>query len=93
MCAAGNSGVDAFELSPARSPFAYTVGATALTSDARATYSNFGKVVDIYAPGSDIVSLGITSRTALATMTGTSMAAPHVSGKVPAIKMKFFAHM
>ncbi|MFC3895773.1 S8 family peptidase [Lentzea rhizosphaerae] len=77
--AAGNSSVDASTASPARVTEAITVGATERT-DARATYSNFGSVLDIFAPGSAITSAWNTSDSATNTISGTSMAAPHVAG-------------
>jgi len=77
--AAGNENADACNSSPARTPTALTTGATTDT-DARSEFSNFGKCVDIFAPGSDIVSAGIDSDTATATHSGTSMASPHVAG-------------
>ena len=80
VAAAGNSNVDACTTSPAGNKVsALTVGATT-TSDVRASYSNFGDCLDLFAPGSSIVSAGISSATATTTMSGTSMAAPHVAG-------------
>jgi subtilisin family serine protease len=77
--AAGNSNADACKSSPARAPSAITVGATTST-DARASYSNFGTCVDLFAPGSSITSDWNTSDTATNTISGTSMATPHVVG-------------
>jgi subtilisin family serine protease len=77
--AAGNSNQPACNYSPARTPNAITVGATT-SLDERAGYSNFGTCVDIFAPGIYIVSTSIASDTAAATMSGTSMASPHVAG-------------
>ncbi len=77
--AGGNSNTDACTSSPASEPTAITVGATAST-DARASYSNFGTCLDIFAPGSGITSDWYTSTTATNTISGTSMAAPHVAG-------------
>jgi subtilisin family serine protease len=77
--AAGNSSANACNYSPARAPHAITVGATTIT-DARASYSNFGSCVDLFAPGSDITSDWNTSDTATNTISGTSMATPHVTG-------------
>jgi len=79
IVAAGNSAADASTSSPARAPSAFTVGATD-KSDVRASFSNYGSLLDIFAPGVSIVSCGITSNTAYATMSGTSMACPHVAG-------------
>jgi subtilisin family serine protease len=80
VAAAGNSNVDACTVSPASNVnSALTVGATT-TTDARATYSNFGACLDLFAPGSGITSAWHTSNTATNTISGTSMAAPHVAG-------------
>jgi subtilisin family serine protease len=77
--AAGNANADACNYSPARVAAAITVGATT-SSDARASYSNFGKCLDLFAPGSAVVSAWHTSSTAAASLNGTSMAAPHAAG-------------
>jgi len=77
--AAGNSNVDACGTSPARAANAITVGATT-TTDARASFSNFGTCLDLFAPGSGILSSWFSSDTATATLSGTSMASPHVAG-------------
>jgi subtilisin family serine protease len=70
---------NACNYSPARVPSAITVGATTKT-DAKASYSNYGTCVDIFAPGSSITSAWYTSTTATNTISGTSMASPHVAG-------------
>ena len=77
--AAGNSNRDACTASPARAADAMTVGSTT-SSDARSSFSNYGSCVDIFAPGSSITSAWYTSATATATISGTSMASPHVAG-------------
>jgi subtilisin family serine protease len=77
--AAGNSGADACNYSPARAGPALTVGATT-SSDARSSFSNHGRCLDLFAPGSSITSAWSTSNTATRTVSGTSMAAPHVTG-------------
>jgi subtilisin family serine protease len=81
VVAAGNSSANACNYSPARVSAAITVGATT-SSDARASYSNFGTCVDIFAPGSGITSAWKNSNTATKTISGTSMASPHVAGAV-----------
>jgi subtilisin family serine protease len=83
VVAAGNSQMDACSYYPASCPDAITVGSTTLgvnNDDQRSSFSNFGSCVDIFAPGSNIVSAGITSPTAYSTKSGTSMACPHVAG-------------
>jgi hypothetical protein len=77
--AAGNDNRNACNYSPARAGAAVTVGATT-SSDARASYSNYGSCLDLFAPGSSITSAWYTSSTATNTISGTSMAAPHVAG-------------
>lgn len=77
--AAGNSNTNACNSSPARAANAITVGATT-TTDSRASFSNFGSCLDIFAPGQGILSAWATSNTATATLSGTSMASPHVAG-------------
>ena len=77
--AAGNSTADACTFSPASAPSAITVGATDIT-DTFASFSNYGTCVKINAPGVDITSAWIGSNTATNTISGTSMAAPHVAG-------------
>ncbi len=77
--AAGNSNANACNASPARAANAITVGSTT-TSDSRSSFSNFGTCLDIFAPGSGILSAWSTSNTATATISGTSMASPHVAG-------------
>jgi len=79
VAAAGNSGADACNFSPARAPSAITIGATD-KNDNRASYSNFGKCVDMYAPGTGITSTWISGASSTRTISGTSMAAPHVAG-------------
>jgi aqualysin 1 len=77
--AAGNSNANASSFSPARVSEAITVGSSRI-NDARSSFSNFGSVVDIFAPGSSITSAWSTSDTAINTISGTSMATPHVAG-------------
>nr|WP_320158879.1 S8 family peptidase [Acinetobacter baumannii] len=81
VVAAGNSNTDACSSSPARVSKAITVAATDNT-DTRASYSNYGSCVDIFAPGSQINSSWIGSNTATKILNGTSMATPHVAGVV-----------
>ncbi|PNP78664.1 hypothetical protein FNYG_08010 [Fusarium nygamai] len=79
VVAAGNEADDAAYYSPASAPSAITVAAID-SSSYRTFWSNFGKAVDIFAPGSDILSAGHLSDSGSVYMSGTSMAAPHVAG-------------
>jgi subtilisin family serine protease len=79
VVAAGNSTKDACNYSPARVPDAVTVGSTTST-DARSSFSNFGKCLDLFAPGTSITSAWHTSDTATNIISGTSMASPHAAG-------------
>jgi len=79
VVAAGNENEDACDSSPAAAENAITVGASTV-EDERAYFSNYGKCVDVFAPGKDITSTWIGSRVATNTISGTSMAAPHVAG-------------
>ena len=79
VVAAGNSTANACQTSPAGEPLAITVGATT-SADARSSFSNYGSCVDVFAPGSGITSAWYTSTTATNTISGTSMASPHVAG-------------
>jgi subtilisin family serine protease len=77
--AAGNSSGDACLTTPARAPRALTVAASTIT-DGKASFSNFGSCVDIFGPGTNITAAWIGSNTATNTISGTSMATPHVAG-------------
>ena len=79
VAAAGNETTDACTRSPASAPTAITVGATTIV-DTKAGYSNYGPCVDIFAPGSGITGGWYGSATATNTISGTSMATPHVTG-------------
>lgn len=77
--AAGNDNADSCSYSPAAAEQAITVGASAL-DDSRAYFSNYGKCNDIFAPGLSILSTWIGSKYAVNTISGTSMASPHIAG-------------
>ncbi|KAB8349456.1 hypothetical protein FH972_023483 [Carpinus fangiana] len=77
--AAGNNGLPTITSSPASEPSACTVGATDI-NDARASFSNFGYLVDIFAPGVNVTSTWIGGPDDTNTISGTSMATPHITG-------------
>ncbi|TVR17180.1 MAG: S8 family peptidase [Balneolaceae bacterium] len=79
VTSAGNANADACNYSPARMQEIITVGATT-SNDSRASYSNYGNCIDIFAPGSSVRSASFGSNTGTTLMSGTSMAAPHVAG-------------
>jgi subtilisin family serine protease len=79
VIAAGNSNLDACSTSPSSTPNAVTVGASDV-NDNRATFSNFGDCVDVFAPGVGILSNNFADSSTGRSLSGTSMAAPHVAG-------------
>ncbi|ANZ41272.1 peptidase S8/S53 subtilisin kexin sedolisin [Lentzea guizhouensis] len=79
VVAAGNFNDDSCKYSPQRVTETINVMATART-DARASFSSYGTCSDLFAPGQDIVSASHSNNTGSATMSGTSMASPHVAG-------------
>jgi subtilisin family serine protease len=79
VVAAGNSNANACLFSPSNVDAAITVGATDI-ADRRASFSNQGSCVDLFAPGVDIRSAWITSDDASRSLSGTSMASPHAAG-------------
>ena len=88
VVAAGNNGANACNYSPARVPAAITVAAST-SSDTLASFSNRGSCVDIVAPGNSILSTWHTGTTATNTISGTSMASPHVAGAVALFFQQF----
>ncbi|ROV88472.1 hypothetical protein VMCG_10455 [Cytospora schulzeri] len=80
VVAAGNDNDDAQNNSPASAAGAVTVGAVDQTTDQKASFSNFGQLVDVFAPGVNVESVSIQNTTATRAMSGTSMASPHVAG-------------
>jgi len=91
VAAGNNYGTDACTRSPASEPKAYTVGSTTST-DARSSFSNIGTCLDIFAPGSSVLSAWNTSDSATYTSSGTSMATPHVAGAAALVFDEFPAH-
>jgi subtilisin family serine protease len=85
VVAAGNDNANACNYSPASATEAVTVGATTST-DTRSSFSNYGTCVNIFGPGSSIYGAWYTSDTAYNTISGTSMASPHVAGLVSLIQ-------
>ncbi|XP_033633509.1 aqualysin-1-like [Asterias rubens] len=79
IAAAGNEAVDACTVTPSRVPEVFAVGAIGL-GDMAPSFSNYGKCVNIFAPGVSIRSVGIKSDTDFISLSGTSMACPHVVG-------------
>lgn len=79
VVAAGNDSSNACNYSPARAPSAITVGSTT-SSDAMSSFSNYGSCVDIFGPGSSVTSAWNSSNTSTNSISGTSMASPHVAG-------------
>ena len=79
VVAGGNDNDESCKLSPAFVPSTITVGPTT-SMDARSSFSNWGACTNIWAPGSDVVSASHTSDTGSTSLSGTSMACPHVSG-------------
>ncbi|BGP21763.1 autophagic serine protease Alp2 [Rhodotorula toruloides] len=77
--AAGNDNRDACSYSPAAAEGAITVGASTI-ADERAYFSNHGKCVDIFAPGLNILSIWNSGNRSVNTISGTSMASPHIAG-------------
>jgi len=86
--AAGGSVTSACNFSPARVPRATTVGATDIT-DNRALFSNIGPCIDVFAPGTNIYSAWYTADDAYATLSGTSMSAPHAAGTAALWRQRF----
>jgi subtilisin family serine protease len=80
VVAAGNESQDTENTSPGSAEAAITVGAIDQTTDRIAVFSNFGALVDIFAPGVDVQSVGIENDSATEVLSGTSMASPHVAG-------------
>lgn len=93
IVAAGNGNMggkeqDACNYSPARAPDAYTVGATT-SSDSKTSWSNFGDCVNIFAPGASITAAWYTGTSDIRTISGTSMASPHVAGVAALLRQAY----
>jgi subtilisin family serine protease len=80
VVAAGNENQNAANTSPASAERAITVGAIDQLDDTRAVFSNFGRIVDVFAPGVEVLSVGHRSDDDSTRKSGTSMASPHVAG-------------
>ena len=80
VVAAGNESQDTENTSPGSAEAAITVGAIDQTTDRMASFSNFGSLVDIFAPGVRVLSSSNSTDTATESLSGTSMASPHVAG-------------
>jgi subtilisin family serine protease len=80
VVAAGNENADTITTSPGSAEAALTVGAFDPVTDRRAFFSNFGPLVDIYAPGVNVLSAGIRNDDDTLVLNGTSMASPHIAG-------------
>ncbi|KAJ0142141.1 hypothetical protein HZ326_15042 [Fusarium oxysporum f. sp. albedinis] len=91
VVAAGNENRETALTSPGSAPNAITVGAIDATTDERADFSNFGPEVDVYAPGVNVLSVGIKSNTDTATLSGTSMGMSSFSTAIkPSLKLTCF---
>jgi serine protease len=84
--AAGNDNANACNTSPAAEPSVLTVGASTRTDSRDTSYSNFGSCLDLFAPGTGITSAWHSSNTATSTISGTSMASPHVAGALALLR-------